>query len=207
MYTYAAGSPRTFGHYPTNYGHHCPNGYSGGRGIDMLGPGYGTYLQEGRPLSYAPRFSGLGVVDPDLYKQYRAAGMSHADAMAQAEAQSVKLASEAESAATGSMWAGIIGGVLTAGSQIYQITAMQRLATQQRHQAARDRAAALELAKTQALYIKSGSIVPAQGSTVTMSTGARRRAGGLGGGTMVLVGGVAVAGLVGWMMFGRKRRR
>ena len=202
MYTYAAGSPRTFGHYNTNYGHHCPNGYSGPRLIAMEGPGSGTDLQAGQPLSYAPRFGGLGATEPELYAQYRAAGMSHEQAQTSAKAAIAKQMEAAESAATGTMWASIIGSFLQVGTSIYSQTAQQKLIKQQQHQADRDRAAALELAKTQRMYIDSGSIVPAGGSTVMMTTTPRR-----GGNTMMLIGGVAVAGFVGWMLFGRKRRR
>lgn len=222
MYSYGAGSPKTYRGMGT---------LGAPRAIDVMGPGYGTYLQEGHPLSYAPRFgalgtselyaagspgtfrdyiqlSGFGALDPTLYKQYRDAGMSHEAATEAATAAGAAAAKQAESAATGQAWASGINAVIGGLAQVYQISAQQKLIKQQQHQAARERAAQLELAKTQTMYVGGGSIKPAQGSTVMLSTSGPAAGGALGK-TAILVGGVIAAGAVAVLVSrgGRRRRR
>lgn len=150
--------------------------------------GVGTYLQEGRPLSYAPRFSG----NPGGYCDYIQLGAGD---------------EEAATTESGTDWAGMINNVLGAGVSLYQMTAQQKLEKQRLHQAERDRAAQLELAKTQSMYIGSGSIKPAAGSSVMLSRpGAATQGGGVGK-TVVLVGGVLAAGVAAVMLTRKRRRR
>ena len=155
MYSYSAGSPGTF---------------SGPRPIDVRGPGYGSYLQEGKPLSYAPRF-----------------GETNAQAQSSGG------------------WADVINAAIAGTAAIFTMSTQAKLAKQQQHQAERERAAQLELAKTQAMYVGGGSIVPAQGSHVTVATGAPAPRRGMGTAVMLL-GGVGMAGVL-WALLGRKRRR
>lgn len=216
MYSYSAGSPGTF---------------SGPRPIDARGPGYGliqltprqqsglvpagrgwrnvgrqfvlpkgvmagmgTYLQMGHRLSYAPRFSGMGAFDQAKYDQAVAQGLPPAEAY--------KVASGEES--TGGGWADAINAAITGVASIFTISQQAKLAKQQQHQMERDAAAAAELAKTQALYLQSQSIKPAQGTSVMIASGAPAGRGGMGG-TAMLLGGVAVAGLAAYMLMGRKK--
>jgi len=187
MYTYSAGSPGTFS-----------------------GPSLGSYLQEGRRLSYAPRFSGLGT--SELYAAgspgtFRGLGTSELYAAGSpgtfrhygAEA------GEGSGQATGGGWADVINAAITGVATIWQMDTQRRLIKQQQHQAEREAAAARQNAQTQALYLRSQSIKPAQGSHVTVANGggAVRRA-GIGLGAVALLG---AAGVGAYLLLGRKRRR
>lgn len=223
MYTYGAGSPKTY------------NGFGAPRLIDVEGPGYGTYLQMDHPLSYAPRFSGVyeaagspggyrgygsyyaagspggyrgfgaTTVDPALYEKYRAAGMSHEQAMAQASIAATAAAEQQSAGETANAWAAGINAVIGGLSSVYQMTVQQKMLTTQQHEAAREREAQLQLAKTQAMYVGGGSIKPAQGSTVMMAVPPGQAKKGLS--TLLLIGGVAVAGFVALKVVGGGRRR
>lgn len=181
MYTYTAGSPKTFN-------------------------GYASYLQEGHPLSYAPRFNGYGaprpidVMGPGYGSAYYAAGSpggyrGYGQTTAPATTQQQ----------SGGGWADAINAAITGVAAIWQMDTQRRIIKQQQHQAERDAAAQRELARTQALYLQSQSIKPAQGSHVTVAVPPGHAKRGMG--TMMMVGGLAVAGGVAWMMFGRRRRR
>lgn len=181
MYTYSAGSPGTF---------------SGPRPIDLVGPGYGTYLQEGRPLSYAPRFGGMGT--SELYAAGSPGTFRHYGAEA----------GEASGQATGGGWADVINAAISGVATIWQMDTQRRLNKQQQHQVEREAARQAELAKTQAMYLASQSIKPAQGSHVTVPAGAfppgRARIAGVGIGTIALLG---AAGVGAWWFLGRRKRR
>jgi hypothetical protein len=133
MYTYGAGSPGT----------------------------YGTYLQEGQPLSYAPRFSGLGA--------------------------------EEAKADSGSSWADIINATMAATAGIFQMQTQAKLAKQAQHQAERDRAAQLEIARAQATY---RTAMPGTVATTPRGNGMTKA---------LMIGGVLVVG--GGLLFAMRKRR
>jgi len=172
MYSFSAGSPHTFG-CETNVA------LSGARRIDQVGPGVGYYLQEGKPLSFVPRFNGLGC--PAIMQRSGMLGLG-AD----------------EPAAAGGGWADVIAATVGGLATIYSLSTQQKLLTQQQHQAARDAAAAAQQAQTQQMYRASGSITPG------LSQQAPVGGGGMGS-TLLVLGGVAVAGIAAFALLRRRR--
>ncbi len=105
--------------------------------------------------------------------------------------------------ATGGGWSDAINAAITGVASIYQISMQQKLMKQQQHAAEREAARQAELAKTQALYLASQSIKPAQGSHVTVAVPPGHARRGLAGMGMVAV--LAGGGVLAWMLM-RKRR-
>lgn len=101
----------------------------------------------------------------------------------------------------GGGWADVIAATVGGLATVYSLSTQQKMATQTRHQAERDAALAAEQAKTQALYLKSGSVTPGLSAQVPSE--------GMGwGGRLALMGGVAAVGVgVLWAMRRGRRRR
>lgn len=142
-------------------------------------------------------YSGLGILSGSAYSAAGSPGGFRGGVYSAAGSPG-GYGEEAKAEGGGSSWADIINATMAAGASIFQMQTQYKLQKQAQHQAERDRAAQLELAKTQQMYLSAG-VKPAAGSHVTVPA-----SGGMG--RMLAIGGVlAVGGAVLYAM--RKRRR